>query len=128
MARLTAQQKLNLANKRITELHEQLLVAEERGKAADIEAATAIKKYDNLESSLTTSTRRVSLLEVELATLRGYTQRIIQTDNAHHNPAIVEREGLPAEMHLKFGMPEVDPGTVRLGVAPEYADSFYRNR
>ena len=138
MARLTALQKARKTIKDLRaclkiqaaengELFNSVRAAEDRAKNADIEAAAAIKASDGLETKLTTATRRVEILQLELATIRGYTQRIIQSDNAHHTPSVTLRDGQDAQAHLKFGMPEVDPGNVRLG-APSYEDSYYRNR
>ena len=59
--------------------------AEERGRKADIEAATAIKQKEALEKRATTAEADLQSCKLELATLRGYAQRINQTDNAHHH-------------------------------------------
>ena len=134
MARLSTLMKLKNAQKQVRELtranevlNNLLSDADERAKAADLEAARASKDKDLHDSHLETANRRVRLLELELATLRGYAQRIIQTDNAHHAPNTFQREGKRTEVHLKFGLPDVEQ-PVRLDVAPKFADSFYRNR
>lgn len=87
----------------ISEMEKQ---SHERAVTADGNAADAIRTAARLQKELESSEKSRQILGLELASLRGYTQRINQTDNAHQ-PAneVVTSNG---EVHVgpaKYGLP-----------------------
>jgi len=91
MAAPTTQQKLRRAQEtgktqlaEIIDLRERLAAADERAKNADIEAAKAIREKDEAEKHLEATRDTLDSLRQDLATIRGYVQRVNQVDNAHH--------------------------------------------
>ena len=135
MARLTAQQKLNLSRKsnlelqeRILEMADQTSAADDRAKNADLEAADAIRKYNSAEQHIGSLTNELQNAKLELATLRGYTQRVNQTDNAHHMPDERTHDSGLTTVHPKFGLPEVRHECPPENAGCAVTSDYYRNR
>jgi hypothetical protein len=98
-----------------------------RAIAADQIAADALKELRSCETHLKVARNSLEEYRLELATLRGYTQRINQTDNAMNPPVVpawpTPNGGptpTPEPPKLKFGLPvvgtfngcEIDPSSI----------------
>lgn len=137
MARLTVQQKLRKTREdnrdliaETIELRERLALADDRAKNADLVAAQAISDLNSMDGKIEILERRGEEIRLELATLRGYCQRINQTDNAHQPVTKVAQVpgAAPVEQEPpKYGLPVV--GTFKdSDMDPSQINAYMRNR
>tara|TARA_R110000803_G_scaffold59191_1_gene117689 strand:- start:1209 stop:1637 length:429 start_codon:yes stop_codon:yes gene_type:complete len=133
----TTQQKLYAERKYRKSIQDEIIAlkrtlshAEKRGIDADIEAAKAIKELEGKDLKIETLERRGEEIRLELATLRGYVQRINQTDNAHQpvqRQPQIRGESQVEQEPAKYGLPVV--GTFKdSDCDPSQINSYMRNR
>lgn len=98
-----------------------------RAITADQNAAAAIKDLTNAQSDVKTLEGKLAQAELDLATLRGYVQRINQQDNAMHGPATrAKLEPGESPIPAKFELPETGHGYSASDTSG--LNSYLRNR